>query len=250
MVLTARDEEIIAAVADFGILTRAQVARHLRFGSTTRVNAVLLRLTRHGYLQRRLQPTLLGTRRQTYLLGKRGAELIGVSTGSRRSVRAWSDASDLFVEHRLLVNDVRLGFAHCAHVDFALTKWLDEAALRQFNLDFIPDGYGEYCVGEKTFAVFLEADNGTESRTRWREKVAQYVHFAESGRFQTLWNRRFFRVLVVLPSARRLASVSGEIARRTTRIFWLTTREEFASAGPLATIWRRPASLDLQSLIQ
>jgi len=249
MVLTDRDRQIVTAVGEFGILSRVQLARHLRFGSVTRANAVLLRLTRHGYLTRRLQPSLQGTRRQTYLLGLRGAELLaGARDQPRTARRRWREASDLFVEHRLLVNDIRLGFQQWLIAGYAMRTWTNETALRNLNLGVIPDGYCEYDLRGKSFAVFVEADNGTETRARWRQKTTQYLDLAMTGRFHALFHRQYFRVLVVVPSPRRLESLLGEIARQTKRLFWLTTSNALVTAGPFGPIWYRPDGTAHQSL--
>jgi hypothetical protein len=250
MMLTDRDCRLIAAVADFGILTRAQIASHLAFGSVTRVNAVLLRLVRHGYLTRRLQPTVFGTRRQTYIVGLRGLELLAGSRVLQSNARrGWREVSDLFVEHRLLVNDVRLAFEHASMEGYHLRTWKGEAELKALNLGLIPDGYADYDLDGKSYAVFIEADNGTETLGRWRQKVANYLDLAYSGRYQSALGRQYFRVLVTVPSLGRLQSVLSQVARQTDRLFWLTTVRTLAECGPFAAIWYRPKVPDLQSLI-
>lgn len=247
MVLTARDRQLITAVADFGVLTREQIARHLRFGSVTRVNAVLLRLSRHGYLERRPQPSLVGSRRLTYVLGRAGAELLG-ATNILPDRRRWQRASDLFLDHRLFVNDVRLTFAECDAAGYGMQRWLAENQLRDLHLGFIPDGYCEYRIGDKTFACFLEADNGTESRRRWQEKISAYTDLAFSGRFADRFARQFFRVLVITTSPRRADNIRRETANQTDRLFWFTSRSAFAERGPFAPIWSRPLPGAPQSL--
>lgn len=247
MVLTDRDRRIVESVADFELLTREQLARHHRFGSVTRVNAVLLRLVRHGYLRTRHQPSVAGSRRLTYLLGPAGAVVLAGSAATARD--RWSHASDLFAEHRLLVNDCRLAFEHAGKPGFELVRWLSEATLRAMPLGLVPDGYGEYAVDGKRFGVFLEADNGTESSARWAGKAQAYCELAAGGRTADLLGRQFFRVLVVAPSPRRADNIRREILRRTDRIFWLATRADLLAHGPLAPIWRRPADARTQPLI-
>jgi hypothetical protein len=249
MMLTDRDRRLIAAVAEFGVLTREQIARHLSFGSVTRTNAILLRLTQHKYLERRLQPSLRGSRRLTYVLGPHGQELLD---GARpvEHPRRWLRATDLFLEHRLLVNDVRLTFEHARAEGYRLERWLVEQRLLELRLGPVPDGYAEYRIDEKLFACFLEADNGTESRTRWRQKVTAYLNLAYSGRFSKAFPLQYFRVLVVVPSRRRLDNIQHEIATQTDRIFWLATISDLQAQGPFASIWRRPGTTDVQSLTE
>jgi hypothetical protein len=249
MVLTDRDRRIVSAVADFGILTRTQLGQHLQFGSVTRANAVLLRLVRHDYLTRRLQPTVRGSRRQTYVVGPRGLELLeGASEQHQRTRRGWREASDLFVEHRLLVNDLRLVLHHTRTAGYELRRWVGETELRRMNLGVVPDGFAEYHIDGKSFCIFLEADNGTETLGRWRLKVTQYRDLAFSGRFHTEFAREYFRVLVLLPGGRRLESVRREVSRQTHQLFWFTTFDELQTSGLFAPIWRRPAGKGSLSL--
>jgi hypothetical protein len=242
MVLTDRDRSLIAAVADLGIATREQLARHLRFGSTTRANAVLLRLFRHGYLARRLQPSLRGTRRLTYFVGPQGHELLGSfprdtsSTGRRR----WPVASDLFVDHQLDVNDVRLAFEHFECSGYEFVRFRSERELSQMNLNIVPDGYIEYRFNDKAYALFLEVDRGTETRSRWSTKVNAYLSLAHQGIFSERFGRRFFRVVTTAPTLRRLKGLSAEIAKKTDRIFWLSVRDDLLRLGPFARLWYRP----------
>jgi hypothetical protein len=251
MILTDRDRQIVAAVANFGILTREQIAMHLRFGSVTRANAVLLRLTRHQYLARRLQPSVRGTRRLTYVLGSVGAELLGYSQKGRdrNTRRRWVSASDLFVEHQLAVNDVRLLFQHLDVSGYEFTSWRTERQLALLNVGVVPDGYCEYRVVDRSYGVFVEVDNGTESQSRWRQKVTAYLALAFGGKFTERFHRQFFRVLVTAPSERRLTGIAREIARRTDQIFWLALQSDLLHQGPLAHIWRRPTDSGPYSLI-
>lgn len=242
MVLTERDRRLVEAVANFGIVTREQVARHAKFGSVTRANSVLLRLFRHGYIGRRLQPSLRGTRRLTYFLGRRGHELMGLppETAVASGRRRWPLVSDLFVDHQLDVNDVRLAFEHLAHPRYEFLRFLSERELAAMGLPLVPDGYCEYRISDKSFALFLEVDRGTESRSRWTAKADAYLQLAYHGMFAEKFGRRFFRVAVTAPTERRRKGIAHEIAKRTDKVFWLTAHDEFLREGPFAPIWHRP----------
>jgi hypothetical protein len=251
MVLTERDRRLIEAVEAFGIVTREQIARHLRFGSVTRANSVLLRLFRHGYLGRRLQPSLRGTRRLTYFVGPKGHELIGISpksvdTGRRR----WPGLSDLFVDHQLDLNDVRLTFEHLHHSGYEFVRFLSERELSLMSLPLVPDGYCEYRIDGKAYAAFLEVDRGTEPRSRWTAKVAAYLQLAYQGMFAEKFGRRFFRVLVTAPSARRVEGIAHEVSKRTDRIFWVGVHGDVLREGPLASVWHRPNGTGPTSLTE
>lgn len=249
MVVTARDLTIMAEVAEFGVMTREQIRRRLSFGSVTRVNATLLRLVRAGYLSRRFQPTLSGWRRALYYVGPAGVTLLsGQSAETVTERQRVARGSDLFLEHSILVNDVRLRFADHRHRAYRLERWLSEAALRGFGLDFLPDGFVEYSVDDRTFAAFLEVDRGTEALRRWQQKTDAYLQLAFSGRFQTLFSRRFFRVLVLAPSLGRLNNLQREVQKHTTEIFWFSRSAEFLAEGPLGMVWRRAIDTKLHCL--
>jgi Replication-relaxation len=244
MLLTARDSDIVHTVAECGAVTREQLERHHRFGSTVRANATLLRLVRHSYLARRFQPTLVGTRRAIYVLAGRGRELVGEDPPRLR------DASDLFLDHRLMVNDIRFSFVDCAVPEFRVLRWTNEGDLRRHQLPVISDGYVEYALDEGIFAAFIEADRGTEGRHRWQAKTQGYLELAFSGLYERRFGRRFFRVLVVAPTAERVAVLASEIRPLTDRIFWLTPLSDLLASGPFSPIWWRPNGDDRHSLTE
>jgi hypothetical protein len=245
MVLTDRDQQLIKLVEASGVLTRDQIWRSLKFGSLTRVNAILLRLVRFGYLHRRFQPTLTGSRRAVYLVGPLGWELLlGPSEVRPRS--SWEQRSDLFIEHQLAINDVRLSFEQAR--DLQLLRFLPESNLRNRALPIVPDAYLEWTHGKTTVAAFLEADLGTESRRRWTEKLRGYFSLTLGDRFTREFRRPTFDVLVVTTSEKRLANIRTLVAAHTDRVFLLTTRTALVSRGPLAPIWHRPKGVGLQSL--
>lgn len=246
MQLTERDVEIVRSISDCGALTGDQIRRHHQFGSVGRTNATLLRLVKHRYLIRRYQPTLVGTRRPVYLLGPGGAVLLhGMS---RRS--AYSASSDLFLDHRLAVNDFRFTFEDFRGGGYEFHRWLSEESLRELKLGVVPDGYVEYAFGGSLYCAFVEVDRGTEALRRWDAKVAAYLTLAFSGTYGRILGRRFFRVLVTGHTIARVHALQARIAVHTDRVFWLTTDRELIQTSPFAPIWRRPRSDALQSLNQ
>lgn len=246
MILTSRDQHIVNLVAGRGAVTREQITKAAGFGSVARTNAVLLRLTRHHYLSVRFQPTLKGNRRHVYTLGAAGAELLAEPNTSPRRFR---ECSDLFLEHRLGINDVWVAFLTANLPAYELVDWRSEQQLAKLSLGLIPDGFAEYLLSQHSYTVFVEVDRGTETLARFDRKVEAYLKLTLGGQFQNIFSRRFFRVLVVAPSVARLENIRSVIRKRTDRVFWLTTRDELVASGPFATIWRRPATSDLQSLI-
>lgn len=247
MVLTDRDALVVREVHAFQLLTRDQLVRLGHFGSKTRANATLLRLVRFGYLARRYQPSVAGTRRALYFVGPQAGSLLPgpTLTADRRRV---AQLSDLFIAHQLLVSDVRLAF-HSPVVGYRLTRWMSDIDLRPLALGLVPDGYVEYELQGRTFGAFVEVDRGTETLGRWVAKVNAYLALAASGRSRTLLARQFFRVLVVAPSGARLTNLRRATATRTDRMFWFTSPDQL-SAGPFAQVWWRPVETSRHSLLE
>src|SRR5438477_2705850 len=98
MVLTDRDRQVVATVADFQVLEREQLVRLGLFGSKTRANVRLLRLTRAGYLSRRYLPVVAGTNRALYYPGPLAHDLLGGPLETTRRGRTRTKLlSDLFL---------------------------------------------------------------------------------------------------------------------------------------------------------
>ena len=171
-------------------------------------------------------------------------------TDGRSTAGGGTEASDLFVEHQLRLNDVRLAFTDVASAAFELHRWIGERDLAAHKLGLIPDAYCEYSMNNARFCIFIEADLGTETMRRWYRKTAGYMRLAFGGDFQRVFSRQLFRALVVTTSDRRLKFIRREIAQQTERIFWLTTFQRLRTDGPMAPIWIRPRGPEnLQSLI-
>lgn len=183
-----------------------------------------------------------------YLVGPLGWELL-LGPAEARPRSSWEERSDLFIEHQLAINDVRLAFEAAATFGVQLLRWLPESNLRGRNLPIIPDAYLEWTHGKATHAAFLEADLGTESRRRWTEKLRGYFSLTLGDRFTREFGKPTFDVLVVTTSEKRLGNIRNLVARHTDRVFLLTTRESLVRRGPTAAIWHRPKGAALESLI-
>lgn len=235
--LTERDRALLSEVARFGVMSREQLVRLKFFRSKTRANERLRRLAAEGYLATRRQALPLGGPRLIYLPGR---ELPDTQETRRR----FSEVSDVFLLHQLGLIDIRLAFE--AHT--TLTRWLSDKELTAVSLSVIPDAYLEFQVGTPTFCAFVEYDRGTETLGRFERKTRAYLDAAYSGAFERTFHRKFFRLLVVTDTDRRLATLSATVARLTDKIVRLTTLAELSASGPLASIWRRPGVSTSQSL--
>lgn len=248
MRLTERDRKVVAAVVDFGVISRAQLVHLGHFGSKTRANAVLARLARFGYLTRRYQPAVAGTQKALYLPGRMAAELLGRPSKSveedRRRIAQWSD---LFLTHQLLVNDLRLSFS----ADPRFRRWLSDAQVRRLALGVIADGYIEYEQEPgQLFAAFVELDRGTETLERFASKVRAYLSLAASGKHREVFGRQYFRVLVVAPNAGRLMNLIRTTAKLTERVFWFAELPGLQVDGPFSKLWLRPTGRDRHELTE
>jgi len=158
MHLTDRDADIVRDVAAYTVMTRDQIQRKRGIGSVPRANAVLLRLIRASYLSRRYQPTVVGTRRPVYFIGPRGAELLDGANGDGARSRAHvAGLSDLFLQHQLGVNEVRMVFEQ-PRADYMPERWTTDFSLRDARLGLIPDGYVEFLAQGQRFTAFIEMD--------------------------------------------------------------------------------------------
>jgi hypothetical protein len=231
MTLTQRDRAVLLEANRFGVMTREQLTRLGLFASKTRANERLKKLVDAGLLvSRRQAGEGLGVR-LVYLPGPR-------LPGSTEVRRRWTQASAFFLAHQLGLVDVRVAFERATTV----SRWLADSDLAGLTLGMIPDGYLEYAAGGLTYAAFVEYDRGTETLGRVERKVRAYADLAFSGRFERLFGRRFFRLLLITDSPTRLAHLSDSAARVTDRVVRLSTLSEVSHHGPLASIWRRPGA--------
>ena len=98
--------------------------------------------------------------------------------------------------------------------------------------------------------MFVEMDLGTESVRIWRRKTQTYVSLALSGAFAARFHQPHFRVLVVVPSERRLHTVRRVVRALTTKIFWFATLESIHRDSFFASLWLRPRGDERLPLIQ
>ena len=246
-VLTDRDMAIVAAVADYRLLSRSQIQRLLAFGTVTRVNFRLQKLFHHGYLARHFLPTVKGSSQAVYMLDQSGlpvaAERLGKDTAGLW--RPQDKLSPFFLAHTLAVNDVRIAYALTAraHDDHELVTWLSaEGARDRFFFSgawhtLTPDAFLRYRVGRHVLSAFVEVDRGTIPNRRFREKVERYFAYDVSGRYAERYKGRRFRALVITNTPERLANLKHTTAQVAQRSSWFTTIREIQESGPLASIW-------------
>jgi hypothetical protein len=158
--------------------------------------------------------------------------------------KRWREASDVLLVHQLGLVDVRIAFERATRVQ----RWLTDRELSTAALEVIPDGLVEFELHNLGYSAFIEYDRGTEPLHRIQRKVRGYLNLAHSGRFARVFNRKFFRVLFVCDQPGRVASIVKTAASVTNQMVWVAGLSDLRQLGPLASIWRRPATDQLQSL--
>ncbi len=119
-------------------------------------------------------------------------------------------------------------------------RWMTFREPLSPSVPLLPDGYFELIQGSVVHPMFLEVDLGTESSRVWKRKVELYLKFALGGEFERLFHQKRFRVLVVLHSERRMEALRQTVAKRTEKLFWLSTQDDVSREGLCSSIWLRP----------
>ncbi len=246
-VLTDRDTAIIAAVADYRLLSRSQIQRLLGFGTVTRVNFRLQKLFHHGYLARHFLLLFKGSSQAIYTLDRLGLPVAAERLGKDVATlwRPKEALSPLFLTHELALNDVRMAFELSARAqpDHQLVTWLpaEETKDRFFFggswYTLTPDALMRYRVGKQLLSAFIEVDRGTMPNRRFQRKVEAYFAYDVSGRYAERYKGQRFRVLVITKTPERLTNLKETTAQVAQRNCWFATLAEIAQHGPLAAVW-------------
>ena len=250
MIGQSRDRRLLAELSTLRVVDRELAKKVAGFGSTTRANARLLKLTRAGLLRRFFLGSG-GGRKALYALSEKGALYGGVPLRGPRRPQGAMLVADAFVEHQLAVNSIycAVKFGKLPIPGVTFHRWLAFYETVTPELRLIPDGYVEFLTPTGTTATFLELDRGTESLAVWKEKTRQYLQLAMSGSFHRSFGQDRFRVLVVALSERRLESLRKAIAATTEKIFRFATfdraRKEF-----FRPVWMKPVGDQPESLFE
>jgi hypothetical protein len=246
-VLNDRDMAIVAAVANYKLLSRSQIQRLFGFGNSTRVNFRLIRLFQHSYLARHYLPTVHGSSQAIYVLDRLGLPVAAERLG-KDAAELWrpkESLKPLFLNHQMAVNDVRIAFelAARAHDDHRLLIWLPEEEVKDrfFFGDrwhtLTPDAFLRYGVGKQALSAFVEVDQGTMTNKRFKEKIERYFAYDVSGRYANHYKGQRFRVLVLVRTPERLANLKGTAAQVAQRHCWFATATDIQQRGLDAQIW-------------
>jgi len=252
MVIQERDRHLLKELSVMRVIDREQAKIVAGFGSTTRANVRLLLLTRAGLLRRFFLATSGGGKKALYALSAKGAQLVAVPQRGPRRRADESLATDFFVQHQLIVNQIYCALKYGAiPVDrISFRRWIAFHQPLTSGLRLIPDGYVELATPAGIVAMFLEVDLGNESLAVWKEKVRNYLQFALSGECERQFGQSRFRVLVLANSERRLHSIRTAVSAATDKIFWFASLESVNGDGFFAPVWLLPKGEGRLPLIQ
>jgi hypothetical protein len=241
LIVQPRDLAFLRELSVMRVVDREQAKIAAGFGSTTRVNARLLALTRAGLL-RRFFLGWGGGRKALYAISIKGAQQAGVPCRGPRRRNDELLVADHFVQHQLSINQIycTLKFGTIPIPQVSLNRWLCFYEPLAAGLSLIPDGYLEFSTPAGVVGSFLEVDLGQEPLSIWKEKARNYLQLALSGEFQKQFGQDRFRVIVLANSERRLHSIRKTVAAITEKIFWFATLEAVTGEKFFAPVWLRP----------
>ncbi len=246
-----RDHKLLQELAVMRVIDRDQAKRVASFGSTTQVNARLLRLTRVGLLRRFFLGTKGGGQKAIYALSQAGAKVVDVPFRGPRRRNDEVIVADFFVAHQFAINEIYcdLKYRPIPIAEAKFEKWISFNKPLDSGTRLIPDGYFEIRTPQKMLCAFLEVDLGNEGLSVWKRKVESYLQYAISGEFEKRFGQPQFRVLVIANTGRRMRSLQAATVTVTEKIFWFSTFDSIGQTGFWSPVWVRAQNGERQPLI-
>lgn len=241
MVIQQRDRRLLSEAAIMRLIDRELAKVVGGFGSTTRANTRLLKLTRAGLLNRFFVGTINGGRKAIYTLSPKGGAVIGSEFRPISRRHGQTLVGDLYVSHQMHINQIYAALKfRPLPANLRFVRWAAGTQPIGGSPGLVPDGYFEIQTTTGIRAHFLEVDLGHQSMKIWERKVRGYLQLAVSGEFSKIFRQQQFRVLVITTSQRRLSGIRAAIAKQTDKIFYLADLPTINERGLLAPIWIRP----------
>jgi hypothetical protein len=260
IVLQRRDVDIVLGVYENRFLRRDQIER-LFFNNTSTCNQRLQKLYQHKFLDRIYQPIDFGSSQAIYALDSVGAEVVAAKLGVGKRQINWTRRHNkiehLFLDHTLGVAEARVGLEMALRYrkddDVKLLFWKREAFLPrekvqdpydpEKKLSVIPDAFFGLQTDRGKLYFFIEVDMGTETLERFRTKIVAYREYWRSGKFQSRYTYRNFRVLTITNGVKRLNNLIDTADNSGAKNMLLFTVDKLASSDFLNS-WYKPQSLD------
>lgn len=246
VVLNARDRAVLRTLVIARVLDAEEMKTVGGFTSIRRTNRRLLKLVRAGVLRRWFVGTASGGQKALYGLSSEGARIIGESG---QGLISWKQDSLIttsqFLAHQQAINRVFLlaQFRSLPH-EISCRNWRSFREPISDSVPLMPDGYFDLVQDDVAYAVFLEADLGTESTKVWDRKVKLYLKLAFSHEFEP----SRVRVIAVFPTERRMDSIRRLVAKHTEKLFWFSTEGRLQQQGLCGRAWLRPKGRELVAL--
>jgi len=249
--LTDRDRAVLYDLYHYRFLPTSLIQRR-HFGSPTRARNRLKLLFHHGFVDRTFLPSAgPSTSEALYSLGPAAtAELAAVYGLEPADVqRRRRPVEPFFIAHELLVARFRLSVAYAgASKGVGIRQWTEREAAKlrvpatgpdgsATERPITPDGMGWVYSPAARFAFCLEADRGTMTVGRVRAKFERYAR-AGAAVSERLGAARF-RVLVVVPTERRLESLRRAAEAAGTPNVWLTSEAALEADLVAEPVWHR-----------
>jgi hypothetical protein len=264
IVLQPRDEMLLTLVAEFRFLSRVQLQVLLDFPCVTRINIRLKKLYDHGYLSRFFLPTVTGNPRALYFLGPKGIVIVSGNLNIdplllERQRQHLQERKELFLNHQLFLNDVRIAFAMAIknNPQMTLERWIKESdCLIEFQNSqrrltaLRPDGCLCLTYRAKLYIFFVEVDCSTMTKGRLKAKAKAYLDYARSGRSGQDFGFQYFRVLIITKTEERLFNLKSTIEELGDIIFYFAVKDDVCQADILGRIWLHAGRQGIFSLLE
>ena len=267
LILQPRDREILKAVYGHRFLSSGQI-RDMSFGCATRSNIRLKKLWENEYLDRHyLRPLAFhGSSQAIYSLGKSGVDIVAETLDVdraevRKNRHKTREIKPFFIEHVLAVNDFRINFETAArnHPKVQFGRWINEMDIqddyeirvqgRLVKRRIKPDGYGRYSHGGRLYSFFLELDRATETNGRFEKKARNYLDYSQSGQYHETFGVKFFKVLTVTTTLKRLENLKSATSGLADGLFWFTRLDKIREGLMFDAIWSKAGQAGLCSLL-
>jgi hypothetical protein len=199
-------------------------------------------------------------------LDKEGAKLVASELNVRKPSLLWKRRDNkvgfFFLEHILAVNEFKVNLVLAlrdkddAKLLFFKHEWEDlkdrvsDLRGKRPYLPVTPDAFFGIETERGRAYFFLEADRGTQTLKRFREKIIAYRQYWKEGKYQEKYGFKNFRVLTVTTSKKRLLNLLSSAEKEGAKTMFLFTTEDCITSNLLSSpIWHTPANRKPISLI-
>lgn len=210
------------------VLTGQQLDRLLRQPDTPartverarqRAMIYLCRLGLAAALDRRIGGMRAGSAGYVHVLTPAGYKLAAILTDRQppRRIRHSRAPGPMFLNHAVDIAEIYVQLTeHSRAGDFRVAAFITEPASwwQDSGVYLRPDAYTALATPRYRDVWWLEIDRATESAPRLREKIADYLDYAESGGIGP--NGVLPRVLITTPDRQRAAVIGNIVATLAT----------------------------------